>query len=326
MDEDEPMNENEDTIVLELSTAHHVDATTELPDVSPVQSRYTTPHQHADGDAHTEPRAASPLLSQDVSTKGENARSQSVATLSEVSGSPAPASPPLSASAEGTPLEPAASTPALQKVSVSPEPAKREHSAVPPAVLALPVVSIPPSVPTPSAPIFTPAVVTALPPEAFMLEPRKPMAIIIPAPLTPLTERSQFTFPEEVVEKAPRSRHAYQPEFSIDREYPLPPLKSLPIEFQRRGKLSKLQRKREKEKERGEKSVEGKKEDWLPTGLSRWNATLRANPVWTRIARAQKTVSTRDWSVGYYLLKCAPIFTRARLLSPSCATSAPSSE
>ena len=61
----------------------------------------------------------------------------------------------------------------------------------------------------------------------------------------------------------------------------------LPIEFSRR-KASK--RKRDKEKD-------AKKEEWQPMGLNKWAAVLKANPVHTKLQKATKCLSTRDWSV-----------------------------
>ena len=77
------------------------------------------------------------------------------------------------------------------------------------------------------------------------------------------------------------------PSLGPDPPYPLPPMSLLPIEFSRR-KASK--RKRDKEKD-------GKKEEWQPMGLNKWAAVLKANPVHTKLQKATKCLSTRDWSV-----------------------------
>jgi len=72
--------------------------------------------------------------------------------------------------------------------------------------------------------------------------------------------------------------------------YTLPPLSILPADFTRKAKPIK----RKKDKER-----EGKRDrdDTVPMGLARWSATLMANPLWRKVSRAGKTLSTREWSV-----------------------------
>ena len=78
------------------------------------------------------------------------------------------------------------------------------------------------------------------------------------------------------------------PSFGPDPPYPLPPMSLLPIEFSRR-KASK--RKRDK--------GETKKEEWQPMGLNKWAAVLKANPVHTKMLKASKCLSTKDWSVSF---------------------------
>ncbi len=78
--------------------------------------------------------------------------------------------------------------------------------------------------------------------------------------------------------------------------YTLPPVSALPLELQKKGKPPKL-RKRDRDKERSG-SDGGKKEEWTPLGMARWAAVLRANPVFKRVSRASKCVSTRDWNVS----------------------------
>ncbi len=72
--------------------------------------------------------------------------------------------------------------------------------------------------------------------------------------------------------------------------YTLPLLSILPTDFTRKAKPIK----RKKDKER-----EGKRDrdDTVPMGLARWSATLMANPLWRKVSRAGKTLSTREWSV-----------------------------
>lgn len=79
---------------------------------------------------------------------------------------------------------------------------------------------------------------------------------------------------------------------SID--YPLPPMKTLPPEYHRRSK--KQSKRRDKDKS------ENKSQDWAPLGLTKWCAVLRANPVHTKIVKAKKCVSTRDWNVRMSLV------------------------
>ncbi len=75
------------------------------------------------------------------------------------------------------------------------------------------------------------------------------------------------------------------PPFGPDPPYPLPPMNLLPIEFSRR-KMSK----RKKDK--------GEVKEWQPMPLNKWAAVLKANPVHTKLAKASKALSTRDWSVS----------------------------
>lgn len=129
--------------------------------------------------------------------------------------------------------------------------------------------------------------------------------LTIPTPSSPMPQPLPFDFDVDVdIEpEAERTIAPAQTVHHFDPQYALPPLKTLPIEFNRKGKLSKQQRKREKEREkfeRGAEKAEGKKdmkEDWVPVGMNRWGALLRANPVWRRVSRATKCLSTRDWSV-----------------------------
>ena len=157
-------------------------------------------------------------------------------------------------------------------------------------------------IPAPSSPIH------CLPPYAFELEPPS-----LPESKSPSTSPKQ------------NLRHHFNP------QYTLPPLKLLPIEFNRKGKPGRQQRKRDKEREKSERALEksevGKKdkdskEDWVPMGLNKWGATIRANPVWKKVSRAQKCLSTRDWSVCeksrhvVHILFTSSFFFR--LLSQNC--------
>ena len=78
--------------------------------------------------------------------------------------------------------------------------------------------------------------------------------------------------------------------------YTLPPLKTLPPEFFRKGK-QRQSRKRDKDKSDSKGSQE-----WTPLGLNKWSAVLRANPVHKRINKATKCLSTREWNVRVHLI------------------------
>ena len=82
------------------------------------------------------------------------------------------------------------------------------------------------------------------------------------------------------------------------QEYSLPPLSTLPAEFQRRSASSRNKKKRDKEKqERAGDKGEGRRDDWTPMGINKWGALLRANPVWKKLSKASKCVSTHEWNV-----------------------------
>lgn len=76
----------------------------------------------------------------------------------------------------------------------------------------------------------------------------------------------------------------------FDPIYTLPPLGVMPADFTRKAKP--IRRKKDKEKE-GKRD----RDDTVPMGLARWSATLMANPLWRKVSRANKTLSTREWSV-----------------------------
>lgn len=82
------------------------------------------------------------------------------------------------------------------------------------------------------------------------------------------------------------------------QDYSLPPLSILPAEFQRKNASSRHKKKRDKEKhERGGDKGDGKRDDWTPIGINKWGALLRANPVWKKLSKANKCVSTHEWNV-----------------------------
>ncbi|KAF7793082.1 hypothetical protein EIP86_004189 [Pleurotus ostreatoroseus] len=90
--------------------------------------------------------------------------------------------------------------------------------------------------------------------------------------------------------------------------YPLPPLPALPVEFHKKGK-PKQSRKRDKEK------GDNKNQEWQPMGMAKWAATIRANPVYKKMARASKCLSSRDWDVAMTELKLLRTIERIDHLS-----------
>jgi chromatin modification-related protein VID21 len=176
-------------------------------------------------------------------------------------------------------------------------PERRSQSAVLPSPSLSPQVSqtedhtSPPPPPSPPRPFFAPL---ALPPSAFILPPRPSTEVFIPTALAPIGESPQYSLGVATAE--PRSLTTNEwlnPEFSLNRDYTLPFAKSLPLDQQRRLKLGKSLRKKDK-------APEGRKDgidDWTPLGINKWGVSIRANPLWKRVSRATKTMSTRDWNV-----------------------------
>ena len=183
--------------------------------------------------------------------------------------------------AEGEPhLEPESSIPVPE----------REHSEPAPSPIAY-QTEVQPS------PVAAPMV--ALPPSAFILPPKPSNEVFIPVTLTPVGESPQYVLDSASPE--PRSLTVNEwlsPEFSLGRKYTLPPAKSLPMDQQRRLKLGKNQRKKDKEKDKGAENRKDNTEDWTPLGINKWGVTIKTNPLWKRVSRATKTMSTRDWNVS----------------------------
>ncbi len=182
-------------------------------------------------------------------------------------------------------------------------PERRSQSAVPPSPQAsqTEVQASPPSPPPPPQPFYGPL---ALPPSAFILPPKPSTEVFIPAALAPIGESPQYSL--DVVTAEPRSPNTNEwlnPEFSLNRSYTLPHAKFLPLDQQRRLKLGKTLRKKEKEKDKTPESRKDGIDDWTPLGISKWGVTIRANPLWKRVSRATKTMSTRDWNVRKYLIQ-----------------------
>jgi len=162
----------------------------------------------------------------------------------------------------------------------------------------------PPPMPSPQPPspptlAPAPAPVLALPPSAFMLPPRPSSEVFIPATLTPTKEPPHYALEQAAAE--PRSLAVSEWlnfEFSLNRHYTLPPARSLPQDQQRRLKLGKSLRKKDKEKDKVPESRKDGTDDWTPLGINKWGVTIKANPLWKRVSRAPKTMSTRDWNVS----------------------------
>ncbi|KAF9453258.1 hypothetical protein P691DRAFT_771618 [Macrolepiota fuliginosa MF-IS2] len=144
--------------------------------------------------------------------------------------------------------------------------------------------------------------------------PRPPIVILAPSTSEDIThftfDESLFAGPEQA--KIPNSplthRHQYNPNYS------LPLLKSLPPEFNRKVKTKSRRKEREREKEGGKEKENGKKEDSFPMGINRWAATLNANPVWKRVSRPSKCLSSREWAVAMAELKLIRTFDRIESL------------
>ncbi|KZT28465.1 hypothetical protein NEOLEDRAFT_1175782 [Neolentinus lepideus HHB14362 ss-1] len=143
----------------------------------------------------------------------------------------------------------------------------------------------------------------------------QPALYVIPAPSSPVHDYPSYDFSPLVHMQDVPARRPATPSGNaaprIKQSYTLPPLKALPPEFNRKGKPAK-QRKRDKDRDKGDKTSE--RGDFAPLGVNRWGASLRANPVWKRVSRAQKCLSTRDWNVAYTELRFVRALDRIELL------------
>jgi chromatin modification-related protein VID21 len=189
-----------------------------------------------------------------------------------------------------------------EPISLTPE--RRSQSAVtpsqsPPASQTEGHASPPPP-PSPALPFFAPL---ALPPSAFILPPRPSTEVFISAALAPIGESPHYSLDVATVDPpTPTTNEWLNPEFSLNRNYTLPFAKSLPLDQQRRLKLGKNLRKKDKEKDKVPESRKDGIDDWTPLGINKWGVSIRANPLWKRVSRATKTMSTRDWNVR--ILSC----------------------
>ena len=122
-------------------------------------------------------------------------------------------------------------------------------------------------------------------------------SLLIPTPTSPAPALPDFSFEdtdgETLVEEPPQATFPTETQrHHFDPAYNLPPLKALPPEYIRKGRSSK-QKKKDKEKT----DTKGGKEEWTPLGFAKWGAIIRANPIYKKVSRATKCLSTKDWSV-----------------------------
>ena len=131
----------------------------------------------------------------------------------------------------------------------------------------------------------------------YLVSNKAPRPIFVLGPIAPL-KAYNFGFDSEV--SIPPTKEAeLSPPATLLRsgphaKYSLPPLKSLPAEYNRKNKSK--QRKREKEREKNDAKRDSN--DWTPVGLNKWAATINANPVWKKVSRATKCLSSREWAVS----------------------------
>ncbi|KZV78307.1 hypothetical protein EXIGLDRAFT_847655 [Exidia glandulosa HHB12029] len=88
------------------------------------------------------------------------------------------------------------------------------------------------------------------------------------------------------------------PESAFTRRLPIPPLSSLPPTFNHTIKPTKLQRLREKAKKEGT-TAKTPLPEFIPLGLNRWAATVRANPVYKHVKKSTKILTTNDWRLAF---------------------------
>jgi len=119
----------------------------------------------------------------------------------------------------------------------------------------------------------------------FPLPPSIQEAILIPIPTTNNRETAfNLDFaPEPLLPPSIPSNIENRQQY--DPKYNLPPLNVLPADFIR------------KVKPRRKKDGKREKDDAIPMGLTRWGATIMANPLWKRVAKATKCLNTREWGV-----------------------------
>jgi chromatin modification-related protein VID21 len=119
----------------------------------------------------------------------------------------------------------------------------------------------------------------------FPLPPSIQEAILIPAPTTSNGETAFNLDVEPEPRFSPSAPRNIENRQQYDPKYNLPPLNVLPTDFIR------------KVKSRRKKDGRREKDDAVPMGLTRWGATIMANPLWKRVAKATKCLNTREWGV-----------------------------
>ncbi|KAF7978682.1 hypothetical protein HWV62_44931 [Athelia sp. TMB] len=144
----------------------------------------------------------------------------------------------------------------------------------------------------------------------------------IAAPPSPLAGLPDFKFdvePKAGMHEA-ENKHPVPPKQPrgpghFNKTYKLPPLKVLPAEFHRKTKALKQQRKKEREREKNGKAADkDAKEEWMPMGINKWGATVRANPVYKKVGKATKCLSTRDWNISWTELRLIRTLERVELM------------
>lgn len=80
--------------------------------------------------------------------------------------------------------------------------------------------------------------------------------------------------------------------------YTLPPLKQLPAEYQRRGKGRSQRKKQDRDRGLDRRDKTTTAEDWAPLGINKWGITMHVNPVFDKVSKATKCLTSHDWSVS----------------------------
>ncbi|KAF8431767.1 hypothetical protein L210DRAFT_866921 [Boletus edulis BED1] len=138
-------------------------------------------------------------------------------------------------------------------------------------------------------------------------------SLLIPTPTSPAPALPDFSFEdtegENLDEPAQATVLTGTQHHHFNPNYNLPPLKALPPEYLRKGKSSK-----QKKKDKDKADTKGGKEEWAPLGFAKWGATVRANPIYKKVSRATKCLSTNDWSVAVTELRLLRTLERVESL------------
>jgi chromatin modification-related protein VID21 len=133
-------------------------------------------------------------------------------------------------------------------------------------------------------------------PEALMIH--KPLPAMTSSSLPSLPSIYPYKFEERPTTPTSPTAPKRQKLVQFAPEYTLPPLKLLSAEFNRKARPAKLQRKKEKEQQKADNKKDKDKDDWVPQGSQKWMISLKLNPVYKKLNRSSKCVSTKDWSVS----------------------------